>query len=108
MFQAPRACCVQPLCPHLWGYACNVSAHTLPPPLTDPVLQAMLELAGAPELAQGGASWAVNERQAEALVRAHEALMTVRGLLPILLWHGPCEPIKSWTACCGICHCAQG
>ena len=39
--------------------------------------QVMLELAGAPELAQGGASWAVNKRQAEALVRAHEALMRV-------------------------------
>lgn len=42
------------------------------------LLQVLLELAGAPELASGGASWAVNERQAEALVRAHEALMRVR------------------------------
>ncbi len=40
--------------------------------------QAILELAGAPALAQGPASWAVNERQAEALVRAHEALGKVR------------------------------
>jgi hypothetical protein len=35
------------------------------------------QLAGAPQLASGGVSWAVNERQAEALVRAHEALMGV-------------------------------
>ncbi len=34
-----------------------------------------LRRTGAPELAAGGVSWAVNERQAEALVRAHEALM---------------------------------
>eukprot|EP00878_Enallax_costatus_P030672 GHUV01033444.1.p2 GENE.GHUV01033444.1~~GHUV01033444.1.p2 ORF type:complete len:144 (-),score=19.06 GHUV01033444.1:685-1116(-) len=34
-------------------------------------------LAGAPQLAAGGVSWSVNERQAEALVRAHEALMAV-------------------------------
>lgn len=38
---------------------------------------AVLKLAGAPQLAAGGVSWSVNERQAEALVRAHEALMTV-------------------------------
>jgi hypothetical protein len=50
-----------------------ISAHVLH-------LQAMLELAGAPQLAAGGASWAVNERQAEALVRAHEAFMRVGGL----------------------------
>lgn len=40
-------------------------------------LQALLDLAGVPELAGGGMSWAVNERQAEALVRAHEAVMRV-------------------------------
>jgi hypothetical protein len=40
---------------------------------------AVLAAAGAPELAAGGVSWAVNERQAEALVRAHEALMRVSG-----------------------------
>ncbi|KIZ05706.1 tRNA modification GTPase mnmE [Monoraphidium neglectum] len=39
--------------------------------------EAILQLAGAPQLASGGVSWAVNERQAEALVRAHEALMGV-------------------------------
>lgn len=38
---------------------------------------AILRLAGAPELAAGGVSWSVNQRQAEALVRAHEALMAV-------------------------------
>lgn len=38
---------------------------------------ALLQLAGAPQLAAGGISWSVNERQAEALIRAHEALMAV-------------------------------
>ena len=38
---------------------------------------ALLQLAGAPQLAAGGVSWSVNERQAEALIRAHEALMSV-------------------------------
>lgn len=38
---------------------------------------ALLKLAGAPQLAAGGVSWSVNERQAEALVRAHESLMAV-------------------------------
>jgi tRNA modification GTPase len=41
-------------------------------------------------LASGGISWAVNERQAEALVRAHEALMnaneSVAQNLPIDFW----------------------
>ncbi|KAI8468364.1 MAG: P-loop containing nucleoside triphosphate hydrolase protein [Monoraphidium minutum] len=39
--------------------------------------EAILQLAGAPQLASGGVSWSVNERQADALVRAHEALMGV-------------------------------
>jgi tRNA modification GTPase len=43
----------------------------------DDLEHAVLSLAGAAELAGGGVSWAVNERQAEALVRAHEALMRV-------------------------------
>jgi len=51
---------------------------------------ALLLLAGAPALASGGASWAVNERQAEALVRSHEALMRVADSaaqgLPIDFW----------------------
>jgi tRNA modification GTPase len=38
---------------------------------------ALLKLAGAPQLAAGGVSWSVNERQAEALIRAHEALGAV-------------------------------
>lgn len=42
------------------------------------------------QLASGGISWAVNERQAEALVRAHEALMRVTESvaqdLPIDFW----------------------
>lgn len=55
----------------------------------DDLEQAILRLAGAPQLASGGGgiSWAVNERQGEALVRAHESLMrvadSVRGQLPI-------------------------
>jgi len=41
-------------------------------------------------LAAGGVSWSVNERQAEALVRSHEALMRVSDSvsqgLPIDFW----------------------
>lgn len=37
--------------------------------------EAVLKLAGAPELASGGVGWAVNERQAEALIRAQESLV---------------------------------
>ena len=41
-------------------------------------------------MAAGGISWSVNERQAEALVRAHEALMRVSDSvaqdLPIDFW----------------------
>ncbi|GBF90356.1 tRNA modification GTPase-like protein, partial [Raphidocelis subcapitata] len=52
--------------------------------------EAILQLAGAPQLASGGVSWTVNERQAEALVRAHEALMrvsqTIAEGLPYDLW----------------------
>jgi tRNA modification GTPase len=51
---------------------CAVTRHGL-----DALESAVLKLAGAPSLAQGGVAWAVNERQAEALVRAHEALMRV-------------------------------
>ncbi|KAG2447372.1 hypothetical protein HYH02_007700 [Chlamydomonas schloesseri] len=52
---------------------------------------ALLGLAGAPQLAaSGGVSWAVNERQAEALVRSHEALMrlseSVAADLPLDFW----------------------
>ena len=50
----------------------------------------MLALAGAPELAPGGVSWAVNARQAEALTRATEALArgveSVEGQLPVDFW----------------------
>lgn len=56
----------------------------------DQLEEALLEMAGAPQLSQGGVSWAVNERQAEALVRAHEALMrvdqSVAEQLPIDFW----------------------
>lgn len=54
--------------------------------------QALLKVAGAPQLASGGGgiSWAVNERQGEALVRAHESLMrvtdSIKGELPIDFW----------------------
>ncbi|KXZ55825.1 hypothetical protein GPECTOR_2g1376 [Gonium pectorale] len=51
---------------------------------------ALLQLAGAPQLASGGVSWSVNERQAEALVRSHEALMrlaeSVSSDLPLDFW----------------------
>lgn len=56
----------------------------------DPLRQAVLLLAGAPQLAPGGVAWAVNERQAEALIRADEALLRVRGSvrdgLPLDFW----------------------
>lgn len=43
------------------------------------------------QLASGGVSWSVNERQAEALVRAHEALMRVNDSVTQQL------PIDFWT-----------
>ncbi|KAL4534575.1 hypothetical protein Ndes2437A_g05348 [Nannochloris sp. 'desiccata'] len=56
----------------------------------DSLKSALLDLAGAPELAPGGVAWAVNERQAEALTRAAEALLRVEssvvGDLPIDFW----------------------
>ncbi|MEW5313204.1 MAG: hypothetical protein WDW38_004790 [Sanguina aurantia] len=50
----------------------------------------LLQVAGAPQLAEGGVSWAVNARQSGALVSAHESLMRVvesssQGL-PIDFW----------------------
>lgn len=53
--------------------------------------RAVLRLAGAPELAAGvGVAWAVNERQAEALTRAQEALAraveSVEADLPLDFW----------------------
>jgi len=56
----------------------------------DSLKSAFLNLAGAPELAPGGVAWAVNERQAEALTRASEALnrveSSVAGDLPVDFW----------------------
>jgi tRNA modification GTPase len=52
---------------------------------------ALLQLAGAPQLAAGGVSWAVNERQAEALVRAHEALSAACGSIAAGM------PLDCWT-----------
>jgi len=52
---------------------------------------ALLDLAGAPELASGGMAWAVNERQAEALIRATEALEGVEQSI------GEELPIDFWT-----------
>jgi hypothetical protein len=48
--------------------------------------QALLAVAGAPGLAAGPAGWAVNERQAEALVRAHEALEKARESGRVVAW----------------------
>ncbi|GFR47845.1 hypothetical protein Agub_g9625, partial [Astrephomene gubernaculifera] len=51
---------------------------------------ALLRLAGAPQLAAGGVAWAVNERQAEALLRCREALSrlseSVAADLPLDFW----------------------
>jgi tRNA modification GTPase len=56
----------------------------------DSLKSALLHVAGAPELTPGGVAWAVNERQAEALTRASEALLRVEssvlGDLPIDFW----------------------
>ena len=56
----------------------------------DELKAALLEVAGAPQLAPGGVSWSVNERQGEALTRASEALTRVEssivGDLPIDFW----------------------
>lgn len=52
--------------------------------------EAVLKLSGATQLAPGGVAWAVNERQAEALTRAGEALARVRSssedALPVDFW----------------------
>lgn len=52
--------------------------------------EAVLKLAGAPEIAPGGMAWAVNERQSEALIRADEALGRVKQSvaegLPVDFW----------------------
>jgi len=53
--------------------------------------RALLDAAGSPQIAAtGGRGWAVNERQAEALVRAHEALSgagaSVAADLPLDCW----------------------
>lgn len=52
---------------------------------------AVLQLAGAPQLASGGVGWAVNERQAEALIRAQEALLRVQASIADEL------PLDFWT-----------
>jgi tRNA modification GTPase len=57
----------------------------------DDLERALLDAAGAPQIAAtGGRGWAVNERQAEALVRAHEALAgaaaSVEADLPLDCW----------------------
>ncbi|KAL4440664.1 hypothetical protein ABPG77_000373 [Micractinium sp. CCAP 211/92] len=52
---------------------------------------AVLQLAGAPQLASGGVGWAVNERQAEALIRAQEALVRVQASITDEL------PLDFWT-----------
>ncbi|GAB4820956.1 hypothetical protein N2152v2_008002 [Parachlorella kessleri] len=56
----------------------------------DSLREAVLLLAGAPQLVPGGVAWAVNERQAEALIRAQQALERVRGSvsegLPLDFW----------------------
>ncbi|KAL0039327.1 hypothetical protein WJX79_003589 [Trebouxia sp. C0005] len=56
----------------------------------DALNAALLQLSDAPSLAAGGVSWAVNSRQAEALIRAQEALLAVTDSisegLPIDFW----------------------
>eukprot|EP00873_Tetraselmis_striata_P028757 jgi/Tetstr1/449021/TSEL_036246.t1 len=56
----------------------------------DELTAAILEVAGAPQMSGGGAGWAVNLRQAEALTRAQEAFVHVQGSiaegLPLDFW----------------------
>lgn len=57
----------------------------------DELKQRILKLSGASSIAPGGMSWAVNERQAEALTRAREGLervvsLAVGGELPVDFW----------------------
>ena len=57
----------------------------------DDLRAAVLELAGVPDLAPGGVGWAVNQRQAEALLRAQEALGRVEDSV------GQGLPLDFWT-----------
>ena len=56
----------------------------------DVLQDALLELVEAPTLAPGGISWAVNDRQSEALTRSYESLVHVQesvdGGLPLDFW----------------------
>lgn len=51
----------------------------------------LLELIGAPTMAPGGVSWAVNDRQSEALTRAYESLVQVQESIDSQL------PLDFWT-----------
>lgn len=51
----------------------------------------LLELVGAPTMSPGGISWAVNDRQAEALTRAYESLVQVQDSIESQL------PLDFWT-----------
>lgn len=44
----------------------------------DTLHDTLLKLVGAPDMTPGGVSWAVNERQSEALTRAYESLVRVQ------------------------------
>ncbi|KAK9844355.1 hypothetical protein WJX74_001232 [Apatococcus lobatus] len=72
------------------AFADVVSASTLTEAGVQGLEAAVLTAAGAPALAQGGASWAVNDRQAEALTRADEALgrlqESIQAALPLDFW----------------------
>eukprot|EP00889_Picochlorum_renovo_P000098 jgi/Picre1/27128/NNA_000098.t1 len=50
----------------------------------------LLELVGAPTMSPGGVSWAVNDRQAEALTRAYDSLVqaqdSIESQLPLDFW----------------------
>lgn len=56
----------------------------------DKLHDGLLELVGAPTMAPGGISWAVNDRQSEALTRSYESLVQVQesidGGLPLDFW----------------------
>lgn len=72
------------------SFAACVETCAVPGQGLDALSAALLQLADAPSLAAGGVGWAVNARQAEALIRAQEALEavtdSVNNSLPIDFW----------------------
>jgi len=75
----------------LLSFDCVVETTATQQSGTTSLTAALLELAGAPQLIEGGGGWAVNSRQAEALTRAQEALGNVQDSIQADL------PLDFWT-----------